>query len=116
MDGPSYKKLLLSRSGRGSVGVDVLCIGGGVFFCFCKTVWVRCLVLEDCLVIGGYSCGFVFRMTLHSIFLRSEFEDMYDLFDIAQQYLEYVFLRFVLIKSRSHSGGWACKSSFPFQV
>ena len=47
----------------------------------------------------GSSCGFVFRMTLHSIFmqvLRSEFEDMYDLFDIAQQYFEYVFLRFVL--------------------
>ena len=53
LDEPSYKKSLLSRLGRGSVGVDVLCIGGGVFFRFCKTVWVRCLDLEDCLVIGG---------------------------------------------------------------
>ena len=53
LDGSSYRKSLLSRSGRGSVGVDVLCMGEGIFFCFFKTVWVRCLVLEDCLVIGG---------------------------------------------------------------
>ena len=50
MHGPLYRKSLLSCPGRGSVGVDVLCMGGGVFF---QTVWVRCLVLEDCLVIGG---------------------------------------------------------------
>jgi hypothetical protein len=54
VDMSSYRKsVLLSGMGRGPVGVDVLCVGGGVFFFFGKTVWVRCLVLDDCLVIGG---------------------------------------------------------------
>ena len=54
-----YRKSLLldSDSGKRSVGMDVLCV---VSFWFFRTVWVRFLVLDDCLAIGG-----VVRVVLH---------------------------------------------------
>ena len=56
----------MSCTGRGPVGVDVLCVKGGIFFRVCKTVWVRCLVLDDCLVIDGVVLVVLFGMILHS--------------------------------------------------
>jgi hypothetical protein len=57
---PDRKSVLLSGMGKVPVGVDVLCVGGGVFFFFGKTVWVRFLVLDDYLVIGGVYLVFFF--------------------------------------------------------
>ena len=49
----SYKKSVFSGVDMVSVGVDVLTIGGGVFFRFCRVVWVKLLNLDSYLVIGG---------------------------------------------------------------
>ena len=52
-----YRYWLLLASGTVKVWVgvhvDVLTTGGGVPFCFWSVVWVKFLVLEDCLVSGG---------------------------------------------------------------
>ena len=52
-----YRYWLLLASGTVKVWVgvhvDVLTTGGGVLFRFWSEVWVKFLVLEDCLVSGG---------------------------------------------------------------
>ena len=64
VDGSSYRKSLLSDTGRIFVGEDVFSVGGGVFFVFVE--WFG--FLDDCR--WGCFCGFMFRMTLHSISMQ----------------------------------------------
>jgi hypothetical protein len=51
---------VLSDTDMVSVGVDVLTIGGGVFFRLCRVVCVRLLVLDICFITGGDVCVVLF--------------------------------------------------------